>query len=361
MANENYTKMSNAELLEEVKRIDVYPNKLNTVLKNHYSSLFDELVYRTKFLDDFYVSGDTPILARLYCLENNLKSQPTCQHPECDNRTRWDNYNRSFNSYCCMKHRSSDPKWQEKYKNTMMDRYGVHYTLESKEKRKQALETCEKRYGEKYPIKLDVFKEKVRETCNERYHVDSPMQSEVVRKHHAESCRENWGVDNPFQSPIIQKKFKETCRERYGYEYYAQSPMSREFHKSRILHDNIWFDSTWEVRVYDFLKDNHIPFEYSPSISIPYIHDGGTFYYHPDFLANGKVYEVKGEQFFKVDESGHEVMFNPYRDPEWSDGRYAWECGKYEAKHQCMLRNNVVILRESDIRNLTSLTFGGVV
>jgi len=62
-----------------------------------------------------------------------------------------------------------------------------------------------------------------------------------------------------------------------------------------------------------------------------------------------------------MDESGHEVMINPYRDPEWSDVRYAWECGKYEAKHQCMLSNNIVILRESDIKNLTLRTFGVVV
>jgi hypothetical protein len=115
------------------------------------------------------------------------------------------------------------------------------------------------------------------------------------------------------------------------------------------------------VKVYDFLKSNNIAFEYSPEISLPYEYDGKTFYYHPDFLINGKSYEVKGEQFFKVDESGNEVMFNPYRDPEWTDERYAWECGKYEAKHQCMLRNNVVILRESDIRNLTLLTFEIVV
>ena len=54
-------------------------------------------------------------------------------------------------------------------------------------------------------------------------------------------------------------------------------------------------------------------------------------------------------------------MFNPYRNPEWTGERYDWECGKYEAKHQSMLGNNIVILRESDIGNLTSLTFGGVV
>ena len=112
-----------------------------------------------------------------------------------------------------------------------------------------------------------------------------------------------------------------------------------------------------ETKLYDFLKSNDIQFEYSPKISISYEHDGRTFYYHPDFLINGKIYEVKGEQFFKVDESGHEVMFNPYRNKKWSDERYVWECMKYEAKHQCMLANDVTILRKKDIDNMSIDSF----
>ena len=358
MTKENYTTLSNEELLRDIKNIDVYPNKLNLVLRNHYSKLYIEVVNRTKFLDDFYTHGNVPILARLYCLEYHLESQPTCKHPDCNNHTLWDNHIRNFVPYCCMKHRSSDPKWQEKYKNTMMKRHGVHYMLESKENRQIAQAICEMKYGDKYPIKLDYFKQKVKETCNRKYGVDNPMQSEIVKEHHRTVCMNNWGVENPFQSPIVQDRFKETCNDRYGYEYFAQSPLSHTFHKKRIFHDNFYFDSNWEVLVYDYLKENHIVFEYSPEISLPYEYDGRTFYYHPDFLINGKSYEVKGEQFFKVDESGKEVMFNPYRNSEWSDEQYAWVCGKYEAKHQCMLVNGVIILRGSDIKELENAKSG---
>ena len=50
-------------------------------------------------------------------------------------------------------------------------------------------------------------------------------------------------------------------------------------------------------------------------------------------------------------------MFNPYRNKNWSDERYARECMKYEAKHQCMLKNNVIILRKKDIDNLSIDSF----
>ena len=118
------------------------------------------------------------------------------------------------------------------------------------------------------------------------------------------------------------------------------------------------FDSTWEVKVYEFCKDNNIEVEYSPSITYEYEYDGRIWTYHPDFLINDKVYEVKGDNFFRVNEStGKEEMFCPYRYTEWSDEYYQWMCGKYEAKHQCMIKNNVLILRDKDIRNLSNDEF----
>lgn len=50
-------------------------------------------------------------------------------------------------------------------------------------------------------------------------------------------------------------------------------------------------------------------------------------------------------------------MINPYRNKNWSDERYNWECEKYEAKHQCMITNNVIILRKKDIDNLSIDSF----
>lgn len=113
------------------------------------------------------------------------------------------------------------------------------------------------------------------------------------------------------------------------------------------------FGSSWEFLVYDFLLENHIEFEYQPSISFDYVYDNKHHTYHPDFKIGDKIFEVKGEQFFRINEStGQDEMYLPYRRPEWSNEHYNWICGLYEAKHQCMLKNNVIIMRESDIKNL---------
>lgn len=62
------------------------------------------------------------------------------------------------------------------------------------------------------------------------------------------------------------------------------------------------------------------------------------------FIVEGQLVELKGDHFF--DESGK--MINPFRYPEWSDEQYEQACAQYEAKYQCMLKNNVRILRSDD-------------
>ena len=48
-------------------------------------------------------------------------------------------------------------------------------------------------------------------------------------------------------------------------------------------------------------------------------------------------------------------MFCPYREPDWSDEKYEYMCGLYEAKRQCMIANNVTIIRRKNISNLYEL------
>ena len=74
------------------------------------------------------------------------------------------------------------------------------------------------------------------------------------------------------------------------------------------------FDSSWEFLVYDFLVEHDISFEYHPAISFSYEYNESRHIYHPDFLVNGRIYEVKGEQFFRINKStGKEEMYCPYR------------------------------------------------
>lgn len=50
--------------------------------------------------------------------------------------------------------------------------------------------------------------------------------------------------------------------------------------------------------------------------------------------------------------TGQEEMYLTWQG-DLSDEEYEWRCGREEAKHQCMIRNNVTILRSREIEHLT--------
>ena len=62
-------------------------------------------------------------------------------------------------------------------------------------------------------------------------------------------------------------------------------------------------------------------------------------------MDNNIFIEIKGIHFFRPDG----IMFNPFRYKDWSDAEYERSCRRYEAKHKCMIQNNVrIILDPSD-------------
>ena len=107
--------------------------------------------------------------------------------------------------------------------------------------------------------------------------------------------------------------------------------------------NGIVFDSSFEILYYLWMIKHNIDFNVHPSISFEYIDPTNkqVHNYHPDFYRNDiqQYVEIKGEQFF--DENGN--MINPFnRD----------EDPLCKSKQNCIYRNNVLLLRESDLKNM---------
>lgn len=130
-------------------------------------------------------------------------------------------------------------------------------------------------YGKSHALQCDIFKKKSEQTCYNHNGVINPFHSEKIRDKAKATCFENWGVDNYAKSPEFHKK----CHKRYSNSKYP----------------DVTFGSSWEFRVYDFLTESHIEFEYQPEISIPYEYKGTQHTYHPDFRVGDRIVEVKGE------------------------------------------------------------------
>lgn len=214
----------------------------------------------------------------------------------------------------------------------------IKHDLEAKKKRE---ETCLKKYGAKCFLGSKYLDRsvnyggtpesiaKIRATKLARYGNENYCNMEKVY----ETKKKRYG--DPFYSN--RKQARKTCFEHYGVEYPNQNHDIRtKAQRKNIIYNGIRFDSSWELAYYLYLIRNKIEFEYQPKIVFQYEYNGKIHYYMPDFKVGNEFVEIKGTHFFE-NKDGTGKMINPY-DRTLDEA--------YEAKHQCMLRNNVKIITD---------------
>ena len=250
---------------------------------------------------------------------------------------------------------------RDKIKSTNLEKFGTEYTFSSQTIKDKTKETFIKNYGtdnpfgnkniqdkikstnlDKYGTEVAIMSERVKQkqmlTNLEKYGSICPLNNSEIQQKSKETLMKNYGVGNPFESEEIKEKSKQTCQEKYGVDFYVQTNEFARSHRKPIEYDGIMFDSSWEVEVYKFCIRNGMNVIYQPDIKLTYEYEGKIHYYQPDFLIDGKIYEVKGDHFFDGDR-----LVNPYnRNMD----------GLIETKFRCMIENGVVILRGEDVERM---------
>lgn len=182
---------------------------------------------------------------------------------------------------------------KEKIKDTLTKKYGNGKKIENPSQIKEIKEKIKKtnleKYGSEYYLASEDRKNKTKIVSLEKYGCESPNSSDIVKKHKKESYLKHYGVDNPNKVQEVREKIIDTCINKYG----------RIWNVYKYYYDGLRFDSSWEVKLYIFLKDKNYEFIYHPIDKIKdYYVDGKKHYYEPDFLINGELYEIKGSHFF---------------------------------------------------------------
>lgn len=239
------------------------------------------------------------------------------------------------------------PEIRTKGAKTMEYEYGEKVFPKTKKYRELSEKKCLEKYGQTCYMKTSEFRERSKKSKLERHGDENWNNHEQA----VETCLDKYGVESNFQTEEhkellrskreeISNKKRETFRKNYGQDY---PPLTK------YMYDGLRFDSMPEIAFYIWLTDNRIAFEYQPNISFEYwfVAKDGSFrkmLYHPDFKVGSTFYEIKGSQFFKDDGT----MWNPYRRHFKTEESWLESCRRMEAKHQCMLANGVVIMREHD-------------
>lgn len=251
-------------------------------------------------------------------IKYGIEVRPVCE--ECGNIVAFVNSKQSglFQRFCCRKCANSNELTKQRVREYNLKTYGVPVTSQAQ---------C--------------IKDKAKAHFQEIYKVDNPWQAEECKIKAKKTKYDKYGDENYNN----REKSEQTCLDRYGGISNMHSIEIQRKQRQRYVYDSISFDSAPEIAFYIYLKDNNIPFKYQPNISFEYSFDGKLHKYFPDFKVGDIFFEIKGDHFFKDGK-----MICPYRDKSWSDVKYEIECAKYEAKHQCMLVNNVVILTSKDYK-----------
>lgn len=364
--NPNKTRLSWLNSHEDVKEY----------LENRYSEFFD---YKTSL--QFIFAGLTDI--------------PRCEKcgKPLNSIRRWCNQSCQLTDKSFIKNRNSKIDWQarnNKAKSTMQSKYGVDTGFQTKkcienshsvEARAKASEktkqTCIEKYGVASSLSVKEFyqkgletkyknrpndpnnSKKMKQTMIDRYGGATTLSSPVLREKVEQTKLEKYGnkyytnhekanqtlINKYGENPTRfgSKGYKELIKSKYGAEYYCQTDLFKDSRYKKYFYDNIFFDSSYEVCFYKYHKDHDNDIQYEPTSFLYYV-NGTEHKYFPDFKLNGQLIELKGIHFFEDSK-----MINPFnRELDYL----------YEAKHQCMLKNNVTIITDcSDYLNYCGQNF----
>lgn len=198
---------------------------------------------------------------------------------------------------------------------------------------KQAIKTTIERYGAACIFSIDSFKDKIKETNLKIYGAENVFASKQIQEKIKQTTLERYGVENVLASPEFREKAKQTMLERYGVDHVSKSIEFRRKSMTNYTYNGISFDSMPELAVYVYLTDNNIEFEYQPDLNYLYTVDGKVHHYYPDFTVEGKVWKIKGKHFIKED--------GTWQNPWNHEFDYC-----VEAKHQCIIENNVIVITD---------------
>lgn len=252
---------------------------------------------------------------------------------------------------------------KKKRLNTLREKYGVDNPGQIEEVKRKIAATVRDRHGsvssflhsekaaskrkktnlKKYSVEFPLQSKDVQSRITDRHTFtsgDNPMHIEQSIEKRKRTISEKFGGEI-FSNPEIREKIRQTNLEKYEVEWPTQRKGFNSFVKNRhphswkYMYNGCMYDSSWEVALMIYAEDHKQQIE-KCSICFKYIFEGKTYSYFPDFVYEGQLVEIKGDQFF---ENGK--MVNPFNSSQNE---------KYEAKHKCALEHNVKFMTYEDMK-----------
>ena len=153
----------------------------------------------------------------------------------CGIETSFRSINEDYKEFCSTKCSMNDSEIKEKYKNSIIKKYGVDNVSKCEDVKLKRKNTCLEIYVETHPLKSRKIRDKLEQTCLKKYGFKNVFQSEDIKNKSRQSSFKKYGVDIASKTIEIQNKIKKTCLERYGVECFLQSDEIKDKLKSTCL------------------------------------------------------------------------------------------------------------------------------
>ena len=321
-----------------------------TLLKNHKASYWKVLrTQKFKFIVDWIVkntpklNGTFKLCTRICWILNDYDDFPKCKtdgkyieiwfHKDIPATHKYPNY--------CKEHSHNNQEAIQHIKTTLSS-----FTDEKwKEINDKREEYCLSAYGYRNVGQIPAVIDQISQTISANYGVKRYSQTDEWLQRTIEKNNKKFGKDWYAQTDQykadIANVFQTVYHENVTCAFQLSSTIEKINQKTykKYRYDGKIFDSAPEVAFYIWLKDNNVKFIYQPyEKRISYLDQNGkSRLYRPDFyiIDTDQLVEIKGDQFFNNDGT----MKNPY------DRQYDVSM---ELKHQCMLANNVKIIRNDE-------------
>ena len=289
---------------------DVLKKKIEKAIEDHLNSW--QRILKSKNFDssiieslDFYCpkvkAPEYKVVTKVYWFLNEIEDFPTCGNSRCNNTFEHRNVmslKLGYRKNCCPQCAKDSQERKRLYAETCKKKYGVANISQHEGAKRKKEEKALAKYGVRNVAQATDVKEKIAKTNKRLYGASTYLHSKQGEEHNKKSCLEKYGVDSFSKTKMHTEKMKEANRKNYGVDWPQQN---REFMRNmqkRYTYDGISFDSSIELAIYIWCKDNGIDFEYQPNITFYYEFDRSKHAYEHDFLIEGHLVEVKGDHFF---------------------------------------------------------------
>lgn len=231
-------------------------NKINTNIVKKFRNKINKYKNIISFLENRFIENDKDFIETIWRLKYNVYSMPLC--PVCGNPVHIFEikFNKPNFRVCCSvecskkysiiqaqntmvkKYGGKSPycskEIQEKAKSTCIERYGVPYSLMSREIRYKGQNTNLIKYGSISPAANKDIKEKIKNTNKIKYGVEYPLQNKRIFDLTKKTLLERYNTDKVGSINFVRNKIKNTFLNKYGVDHNWKSEIVQNNQKQTM-------------------------------------------------------------------------------------------------------------------------------